>query len=233
MAGVPSLPLFVDDYEAAAAHLTLEEDGAYLRLLRLCWRTPGCSIPADPQWIARKMRVDDATFERVIAPIIREFFNRSRGRLFQKRLRAEFGYVSELSRARKEAGKRGGLSKAQKTKGKISGNARDLLEQNGGKTVAPTPTPTPTLFTEDKSSDAGLDPEKVMFDSGRALLGQSGISADKAGSLLGKWKRDYGAPQVITALARAQREGAIEPVAFIEGCLRAASKSDAPTRPIC
>ena len=38
---VPYFPLYIADYDSKTAHLTLEEDGAYLRLLRLCWRTPG------------------------------------------------------------------------------------------------------------------------------------------------------------------------------------------------
>ena len=31
----PYFPLHVADYEAKTAHLTIEEDGAYMRLLRL------------------------------------------------------------------------------------------------------------------------------------------------------------------------------------------------------
>lgn len=34
--GLPYFPLYVDDYEADTPHLTLEEDGAFSRLLRLC-----------------------------------------------------------------------------------------------------------------------------------------------------------------------------------------------------
>lgn len=65
-----------------------------------------------------------------------------------------------------------------------------------------------------------IDPEKVMFDQGRALLATAGIANGKAGGVLGKWKRDYGAEAVIVALGKAQREGAIDPISFIEGCLR-------------
>lgn len=64
------------------------------------------------------------------------------------------------------------------------------------------------------------DPDKIMFDSGRALLGRAGIQPEAAGRLLGKWRQAYGSPAVITALAAAQREGAIEPKSFIEGALR-------------
>ena len=65
-----------------------------------------------------------------------------------------------------------------------------------------------------------IDPAKVMFDSGIALLGAAAIPERKARNMLGKWLRDHGAETVIVALGNAQREGAIDPVSFIEGCLR-------------
>lgn len=84
---------------------------------------------------------------------------------------------------------------------------------------------------DDKSSNAAtapIDPEKVMFDSGRKLLADAGLSSAKAGSLLGKWRKDHGTEAVIAALGRAQREGAIDPVAFIEGCFRFKAKAEKP-----
>lgn len=125
---LPSLPLFVDDYEAATAHLSIEEDGVYMRLLRLCWRTPRCSIPDEPEWIARKLRIDRDTFERVAMPIIAEFFSRARGRIYQKRLLQEFVRANEQKQRRREAGKRGGAAKAQKVHDNSSSNATVLLE---------------------------------------------------------------------------------------------------------
>jgi len=88
------------------------------------------------------------------------------------------------------------------------------------------------------SADASLpgatpsvDPEKVMFDQGRKLLSAAGIAPGSAGQLLGKWKRDHGAEAVIVALGKAQREGAIDPRSFIEGCLRNGQRPDR-TRPL-
>lgn len=83
---LPYFPMFPSDFEAKTSHLTLEEDGAYNRLLRLSWMTPGCSLPDDPAWIARRMRVDMATFERVVAPIISEFMVREDGRVISPML---------------------------------------------------------------------------------------------------------------------------------------------------
>ena len=74
--------------------------------------------------------------------------------------------------------------------------------------------------SKDTGASAPADPEKVMFDSGRKLLMSAGKSPDAAGKLLGKWKRDHGTEAVIVALGRAQREGAIDPASFIEGCFR-------------
>lgn len=70
------------------------------------------------------------------------------------------------------------------------------------------------------AKSSSTDPEKVMFDSGIRSLGDAGVPAAKARPLLGKWKRDHGAAAVIAALGAAQREGAIDPVGFIEGRFR-------------
>ena len=77
---LPYFPFYPSDFEAKTSHLSLEEDGAYNRLLRLMWMTPGCSLPDDPVWIARRLRVDAATYDRVVAPVIAEFFKRARKR---------------------------------------------------------------------------------------------------------------------------------------------------------
>jgi hypothetical protein len=79
-----------------------------------------------------------------------------------------------------------------------------------------------------------VDPEKVMFDQGRRLLADAGILNGKAGGILGKWKRDHGAEAVIVALGKAQREGAIDPISFIEGCFRNGKRphQDRPSGPI-
>jgi hypothetical protein len=68
------MPLYVTDYEGDTAHLTIEEDGAYMRLLRLCWRTPGCSVPDDKAWIYRQVRAHTNKEKGVIDTILDEFF---------------------------------------------------------------------------------------------------------------------------------------------------------------
>jgi uncharacterized protein YdaU (DUF1376 family) len=102
------MPLYVADYEADTAHLSPEEDGIYTRLLRLCWRTPGCSIPDDPDWIARMMRVTPDYFAEKVTPILGEFFKRRKARLFSPRQQREFDRIKSTSEKRSSAGKKGG-----------------------------------------------------------------------------------------------------------------------------
>lgn len=115
---LPYFNLYPTDFEADTAHLTLEEDGAYNRLLRLMWMTPGCSLPDDDAWIMRRMRVDAATFARVVLPVISEFLTRQGGRVFSARLTREWKKVDITSKLRSEAGKRGGRPKSVDNKEK-------------------------------------------------------------------------------------------------------------------
>ena len=78
---LPYFPMFPTDFEAKTSHLTLAEDGAYNRLLRLMWMTPGCTLPADDAWLMRRMRVDQETFDTVVRVVIDEFFTNENGRL--------------------------------------------------------------------------------------------------------------------------------------------------------
>ncbi len=172
MTGLPSMPLFVDDYEAAAVHLTLEEDGAYNRLLRLAWRMPDCALPDDPAWIARRLRIDAATYRRLVAPLIDEFFSREGGRIFQKRQVREFRYVTDLVAKRRAAGKRGGDAKARRRKSEVRsqksedgcgeedgpGMATPVPEHGADDLVAPRPTATPAPTGPPLLREAGDDP---------------------------------------------------------------------------
>lgn len=123
MTGHPYIPVFVVDYEAAVAHLEPMEELAYWRLLRLAWQTPGCSLPVDPNWIAKKIRFDLIGFQKYAQPVLGEFFSITNGRYFQKRLSKEFEYVTAAKRRRQIAGKKGGVAKALKNKAESASNA--------------------------------------------------------------------------------------------------------------
>ena len=126
MSEIPYLPLYVNDFEGDTAHLNLEEDGAYNRLIRLCWRTPTCSIPNDPKWIIKRLRIDQAQYDDVVKPIIEDYFTIKKGRVFQKRLQKEFDKISNTILERKKAGKKGGNAKALNNSKKDPSNTNVL-----------------------------------------------------------------------------------------------------------
>lgn len=122
-------PLYVDDYEADTAHLTILEDGAYSRLLRLCWRTPGCKIPADEKWIMRKMRARTEDEKRAVCAVLEEFFIKRDSKYSNPRLSSVYADAAESHQRRKTAGSAGGNAKARKIKENLSGNAKAMLKQ--------------------------------------------------------------------------------------------------------
>jgi uncharacterized protein YdaU (DUF1376 family) len=127
--GLPYFPMFPSDFEAKTSHLTLEEDGAYNRLLRLMWMTPGCSLPDDDAWIMRRMRVDADTYERVVRIVIDEFCIRSNGRVSNAKLTEVFDESKSRHEKRVSAGSKGGKAKALKTNKTEPSNAQAMLKQ--------------------------------------------------------------------------------------------------------
>lgn len=180
----PYIPLYVDDYDAATSHLTVEEDGVYSRLIRLCWRTPGCSLPNEPAWIARKIRVSADDFDRIVKPVLEEFFKVQRGRLVQKRLKAEYDSITRKKTARANAGKKGGAAKALKTGASEAGNARDLPADTR---AFPEPEPEPVEDITPKPPEGAFAVE--TFDLAWDAYPESGKATTSRSASRASWAR--------------------------------------------
>ena len=210
---VPYFPLYVADYEADTAHLTLEEDGAYLRLLRLCWRTPGCSIPNDPKWIARMMRVTWEAYERVVAPILSEFFRLKHNRYYSPRLQKEWERIEGTHRARSDAGKKGNTTRWQKQS--PPDNALKTNEMSDRPAIAKVSHPEPEPYNTNPN---GLDGEAVaaaIWHKGIKFLVAHGSPEERARKMIGKWRKDFADRDIFDALADCKREGIVDPIPWI------------------
>lgn len=216
---VPYFPLYVADYEADTAHLTLEEDGAYLRLLRLCWRTPGCSIPNDPKWIARMMRVTWETYERVVAPILSEFFQIRHNRYFSPRLQKEWERIAGTHKARSEAGKKGNEKKWKKEA--LPDNALKSNEMTSRPAIAngSQPEPEPEPYNTNANALDGDTVTAALWDRGVKFLVAHGSSERQARSVIGKWRKDAGDQEIYDAFAACKREGIVDPIPWITASL--------------
>ncbi len=97
MADFPALPLWTDAYLSDCGHLTFTEHGVYMRLLMLIWRTPGCRIPNNQQWICRRLRCSDDEYQSLVQPIIDEFCLSTGNYISQKRLTKQRKWLEEKS----------------------------------------------------------------------------------------------------------------------------------------
>ena len=114
MTAFPVLPLFTDAFIADTTHLTAEETGAYLMLLMVAWRRPGCSLPDDDTSLARWARVSAKTWTR-IRPRVMAFWSLGEdGEWTQSRLSQEQLRASQRASVARENGTRGGRPKSLK-----------------------------------------------------------------------------------------------------------------------
>lgn len=83
-------------------------------------------------------------------------------------------------------------------------------------------------FSEENGRAATIpDPAKIMFDAGIALLTSAGTPERQARNWLGRARQKHGAETVIAAIGKAKREGAIEPIGFMEGCFKSRTRQGA------
>lgn len=120
---VPYFRFYPTDFEADTSHLSMIEDGAYNRLLRLCWMTPGCSLPDDEVWIFRRCRARTDEEQEAIRAVLSEFFCCEKQRVFSARLMREFEHASNRRDVASKNGRLGGRPKtALKTNEKDQSN---------------------------------------------------------------------------------------------------------------
>lgn len=126
---LPYFALYPKDFEAKTSHLSMIEDGAYNRLLRLCWMTPSCTIPADEAWVMRRMRAHTDDEKAAVRAVLAEFFERKNGRYINVKLTEVWLDAKAAHERRKNAGSKGGLAKSLKANQSASSNAKAGLKQ--------------------------------------------------------------------------------------------------------
>lgn len=109
---------------------------------------------------------------------------------------------------------------------------------NGYRTPEPEPEPysvskdtgasAPQLPLDANERQEKVDPDKVMFDTGIAVLGDGGVPEAKARSMIGKWRKQHGDEAVMSAIGRCRREAPSSPIEFIQGCFRFQKSKSGP-----
>lgn len=73
------------------------------------------------------------------------------------------------------------------------------------------------------SNETGVnaDPSRVLFQQGLRFMVNAGVKESQARAIIGKWRKEHSDEGILVALGKAQREGALDPVGFVEGVFRA------------
>lgn len=106
---MPYFPFYPGDWLRDCALLTLEEEGAYIRLLAYCWQTAEaeCSLPDDDTFLARVLKVPPATWKRLRKTLVDNpnhlYWHAEGGRLVQKRLVMEWDKACAKTAVRRAA----------------------------------------------------------------------------------------------------------------------------------
>lgn len=147
---LPYFEYYVKDFHAKAAHLDLAEEGAYHRLLRLCWMRHSCSIPSDEDWIFKHMRArKDTEAQEVIRSILSEFFTLKKGEYFNKKLSEIHAESNDKHSRRVNAGKKSAEKRQKSAKKNKSLKNNDISLSNAGTlTQQPEPEPEPDIITD-------------------------------------------------------------------------------------
>ena len=93
----------ITDYRASTAHLSNEEDLAYRRLIDMYYDTE-LPIPADTQWVSKRLRVDI----QVVDSVLKDMFTLTEDGWRHARCDEEIQHYHQLAQRNRENGRLGG-----------------------------------------------------------------------------------------------------------------------------
>lgn len=137
------MPLYIADYIADTAHLTMAESGAYLHLLMAYWRNGG-PISADEGRLRRIVRMTNEEWDEVRETVL-EFFTEQNGTLVHHRVEKE---LSEASTAYEAQLRRTAAATAARAKRNVTTDVTSNVTMNVTTDVTlsqPQPQPQPQL----------------------------------------------------------------------------------------
>lgn len=82
--------LRTDAWVADTCHLSIAARGAYMDLLVLMWRSPGCRVPNDNGWLQQHLHMTKDDIRNLLRPVIEEFCRCDGNYVCQKRLLKEY-----------------------------------------------------------------------------------------------------------------------------------------------
>jgi uncharacterized protein YdaU (DUF1376 family) len=218
MADFPHMPLFVDAYLGDTMHLSLEEHGAYLKLLMIAWRTKDCALPDDDRRIATMLGVTAKRWTEILRPSIAPFWDIAEGRWTQKKLLKVRQHAESVSEQRKEAGGKRQTAKSLNGNGTAPANAPAIGPANAGANDPITKTKEVESYTEGKNLPTNTESHTRPEGGAKAVLWaemKAWLGGKDPGRLIGAWCRDYGEGPVFAAYFKALKVQPAEPKSWM------------------
>lgn len=150
----PYIPFYPADYLANTMHLTIEEHGAYLKLMFCMWRAGG-TLPDNDKKVCTMLSIGMKKWQ-AIKPVIAPYFTYENGVFFQRRLAEELKKAEGKREERAISGSAGGKAKALKNKEAGLANATNLLQQN--------PSISDSYISSEDKSSSDIDARKPAPD---------------------------------------------------------------------
>jgi len=204
--------------------------GVYIGIISICYAETRPSIPETEivERLARMMTADPRTIRAGINALEKAGkLTRNGVEIEPRRVRDELEMTVRRVRDAREMGAKGGRPRK---------NNNDLTKGSGLFSEKLTPTPAPTTITSKDSEPNGsavalaqngqiVDLKTQIFGAALDWLAHStGKPKSSLRSLVGRWCKDHGDPQVLDAMITAQRDAPVEPVAYITGRLNGTGK---------
>lgn len=226
MSALPYHKRYHGDALTGFMSLSLEERGAYQTVLDLIYDRGG-PIPNDDRLLAGYMQCSVRKWRSLRDELMakRKIRINLRGELTNVRAEKELENLAKTHRKLVENGSKGGRTSAKNRLGeKRTAENGEIIEAGlkPGSSEAQASragSEARSQNTEGKPSAAEL--LKALVDFGRSILMESGKTDQAARSMIGAWRRDYGDPAVLSALAAAQEKSPSDPIPWIRRRLEA------------
>lgn len=217
-------PRYPGDYMSKTMHLSMVEDGAYTRLLDWYYANEQ-PIPGERRYACA--RASNAIEKKAVDAVLAEFFVASEGTHRSARADAEIEAARKRIATARDNGKKGGKKPKENPAGNPVGSDPPTNQATGwGDSLSPQ-----RAKDSEANASGGEPPDaaELIWGLGVPLLVSAGLAEKAARSMLGLLRKGHPDAVIVEALHGCAEQRPLDPIAFLQGRLRAKPKTGETT----